>query len=67
MFRVTHNGMKIKNCNSMYDVNTYINNVLSEHSGLKPTLVYKYKLGNAIFMCYRYYTLYCEMFLIEED
>lgn len=67
MFRVTHNGMSIKFCNDMHEVNKLINEVLSSNAKLSPKLVYNYRLDNAIFICYRYYTLYCEMFLVEED
>jgi hypothetical protein len=67
MFAVTHNGNKIEYKKDMNEVNQYIQSVITGRSNLQPKLVYNYRVGNAIFICYRYYTLYCEMFLIEEE
>ena len=67
MFRVTHNGTDIKFFKKISKVESYIQSVLAEYKDLNPKLVYNYKVGKAIFMCYRYNTLYCEMFLIEGD
>lgn len=67
MLRVVHNGMDIHFCNNMSEVNKVITDVLAKYESLNPKLEYNYKVGNAIFLCYRYHTLYCEMFLIEEE
>ena len=65
-YRVTHNGMEIEYRNNIAEVNTYIDDCISKYSYLNPTLLYNYKIGKAHILIYRYYTLYSEMFLIEE-
>lgn len=66
-YRVTHNGMNIEFRSTIAEVNSFIAEVLSRHKDLKPRLVYNYKIGKGYILIYRYYTLYSEMFLIEED
>lgn len=67
MYKVIHNGMEIKYFNTKVEVNTYITNTLASYLSLNPTLKYNYDLDGATFLCYEYNTLFCEMFLIEED
>lgn len=66
IYRVTHNGMNIEYKNNIAEVNAFIAGVLSKHKDLRPHLVYNYKIGRSYILVYRYYTLYSEMFLIEE-
>lgn len=67
MYRVVHNGMDIQFLSNIKEVDTFINSVLKLNSRLSPRLIYNYNLGKSLFLCYRYSTLYCEMFLIEPE
>lgn len=66
MYKIVHNGMEIEYKHSISEVNAYIASELEPHRNLSPKLKYNYEIGKAVFLCYEYRTLYCEMFLIEE-
>ena len=67
MYKILHNGMNLEYVASIVEVNKYIEKELEPYKNLRPKLKYNYEFGNAIFLCYEYYTKYCEMFLIEKE
>lgn len=67
MLRVTHNGMDVKFCNSYSEIKDVVEEILKNHSDLQPQLIHKARLDkNTLYLCYRYRTLYSEMFMIEK-
>lgn len=67
MLRVTHNGMNVNFCNSYSEIKDLVEGVLKNHLDLQPQLLYKTRLDkNTLYLCYRYRTLYSEMFMIEK-
>ena len=67
MLRVTHNGMDVKFCDSYSEIKKVVEEILRKHSDLQPKLLHKTRLDeNTLYLCYRYRTLYSEMFMIEK-
>jgi hypothetical protein len=70
MITVTHNGYKIKDFDTMEEVDAYIASILKEYEHLSPSLISDCEIivkgGKAKLLIYQYYTLYTEVFVIEE-
>lgn len=69
--KITHNGYKINYFDTREEIDNYISSVLKEYSHLRPYLVsdceITIKNKKARLIVYEYYTLYCEVFMVEED
>ncbi len=78
MFIVTHNGYKVEHFNTADEVEGYITGVLEKHKDLSPKEIYRgYAADNQAenesrsgdiksVIIWQYYTLYTEVFMIEE-
>lgn len=75
-YRVTHNGVNIHSFDDFAGVEGYIARVLEDNKELRPVEIYRsYSDGNMAnaplstiksVVIYQYYTLYTEVFMIEE-
>lgn len=73
MIRIIHNGYKLVTCETMEEVEEYINSVLEHHRNLCPKKIFDRTItGNSNtkgkqmrVVRYKYYTLYEEDFIID--
>ena len=66
MYRLHHNGTIINFFDSLAQVAQAIKEEIRRHEDLHPKKIMNFQQGNKTVIIYQYWTLYTEMFLIEE-
>ena len=66
VYRLHHNGHSVTFYKDLQEVGTAIRDVIDRHRDLKPEKIMNFQQGNFTVVIYQYWTLYTEMFLVEE-
>ena len=66
VYRLHHNGNVVNFFDSLDKTCKAIRDVLDQHRDLKPEKIFNVQQGNKSVIIFQYWTLYTEMFLIEE-
>ena len=66
VYRLHHNGNVVNFFDSLDETCKAIRDVLDQHRDLTPEKIFNVQQGNKSVIIFQYWTLYTEMFLIEE-
>ncbi len=68
-YRLTHNNTVVMYKETIGEVNDYIHDILEQNKGLNPIQIVNVVMDNGVrqLIVYRYYTYYCEFFLVEKE
>ena len=66
IYRLHHNGAIINFFDSLEQVARVIKDEVRKHEDLHPQKIMNFQQGNKTVVIYQYWTLYTEMFMIEE-
>lgn len=65
-YRLHHNGTQTTLFDSYFDCTKEIADIVHKHDDLRPVNIFNYVNLNLTVIIYKYWTNYCEMFMIEE-
>lgn len=68
-YTLTHNATYVRSYSTIDEVNEYINDTLAKNARLQPQQIVNVVMDDKKrqLLVYRYYTCYCEFFMIEKE